>query len=449
MRKSGRHIGFISTRFAGTDGVSLETANWATVLERLGHTCFYFSGLSDRPVKRSHVVPEAFYRHPAIDAINQMAFAGDWGTAAAARAAHPEIASLYNDNFSMYIRPPHISRQVQQLKDYLKEHLYAFAGEFELDLLLVENALAIPINLPLGLAITEFIAETGYPTIAHHHDFHWERQRFMVNCVPDYIAAAFPPRLPSIRHVAINSVAASQLATRTGLSAMVIPNVMDYDNPPPPLDDYARTARADLGLGPDEYLFLQPTRIIQRKGIEHAIELTRRVGLKAKLVISHAAGDEGNDYEQRVREFAKMLDVTVNFEANIVQDQRGQTSDGRKIYSLADVYPQADLVTYPSSIEGFGNAFLEAIYYRRPIVVNNYSIYEVDIKPKGFRVIKFDGYIDSSTIERVRYLLAHPAEVQAYVEQNYQLARRYYSYTVLEQHLRLLLADCLGDSVCD
>jgi mannosylglucosylglycerate synthase len=449
MRTPGRHIGFISTRFAGTDGVSLETAKWAAVLEKLGHTCFYFSGLSDRPPGRSHVVPEAFYRHPAIDAINKAAFAGDWGTAAQARAAHPEIAPLYNDYFSIYIRPPQISRQVEALKNHFKDRLYAFASEFELELLIVENALTIPINLPLGLAITEFIAETGYPTIAHHHDFHWERQRFMVNCVHDYIAAAFPPALPSVRHVVINSVAASQLASRTGLSAMVIPNVMDYDNPPPPLDDYARTARADLGVGIGEYLFLQPTRIIQRKGIEHAIELTRRVGLKAKLVISHAAGDEGTDYEQRVREFARLLDVTVNFEANIVQDQRGQTADGHKIYSLADIYPQADLVTYPSTIEGFGNAFLEAVYYRRLIVVNNYSIYEVDIKPKGFRVIKFDGYIDQSTLERVYYMLMHPAEIESYVEQNYQLARRYYSFAALEQRLRLLLSDCLGETLCD
>ena len=449
MISPGRNIGFISTRFAGTDGVSLETAKWAAVLERLGHRCFYFSGQSDRPPERSHVVPEAFYRHSTIDAINKIAFAGDWGTTTQARAAHPESAPLYNDFFSIYVRPPHVSRQVQELKDYFKERLYAFARDFELELLIVENALAIPINLPLGLAITEFIAETGYPTIAHHHDLYWERQRFMVNCVHDYIAAAFPPTLPSIRHVVINSVAAYQLATRTGVSAMVIPNVMDYDNPPPPVDSYARAARADLGVADGEYLFLQPTRIIQRKGIEHAIELTRRVGLKAKLVISHASGDEGTDYEQRVREFARLLDVTVNFEASIVQDQRGLSADGRKIYALADIYPQADLVTYPSSIEGFGNAFLEAVYYRRLIVVNNYSIYEVDIKPKGFRVIKFDGFIDQSTLDHVRHMVTHPAEVAAYAEQNYQLARRYYSFKVLEQHLRLLLADCLGEAMCD
>ena len=60
------NIGFISFRFAGTDGVSLETSKWAEVLEGMGHTCFYFSGLSDRPDDRSMVVPEAHFLHPEI-----------------------------------------------------------------------------------------------------------------------------------------------------------------------------------------------------------------------------------------------------------------------------------------------------------------------------------------------------------------------------------------------
>src|SRR5687768_4682153 len=156
-----RRIGFISTRFAGTDGVSLETAKWATVIERLGHQCFYFSGLSDRPTEISYVVPEAFYRHPTIDAINQVVFAGTWGILHEGRKTHPEIEELHQDFFSVYIRPARISKQVQELKEYFKEHLYKFAHQFRLEALITENALTIPVNIPLGLALTEFIAETG------------------------------------------------------------------------------------------------------------------------------------------------------------------------------------------------------------------------------------------------------------------------------------------------
>ena len=175
--------------------------------------------------------------------------------------------------------------------------------------------------------------------------------------------------------------------------------------------------------------------------------MVRQLGLPAKLVISHASGDEGTDYEQRVREYAHLLDVTVRFESDQVQDYRGITKDGKKIYTLGDVYPHADLVTYPSTIEGFGNAFLEAVYYHRPILVNNYSIYEVDIKPKGFRAVWFDGYISKTTLEATRQILQNPEQAQKWAEENYQLAKRYFSFIVLERRLQSVLADCLGQQV--
>lgn len=440
-----RRIGFISTRFAGTDGVSLETAKWAEVLEGLGHQCFYFCGECDRPESVSHIVPEAFYRHPDIDAINQTVYTGSWGQMHTQFSKQNGLKRLSQDFFSIYIRPREITKQIQNLRTYLTDELYKFAKRFNLELLIVENALTIPVNIPLGLAISDFIAETGFPVIAHHHDFYWERQRFLNNSVGDYLSAAFPPNFPSVHHVVLNSVQAKALASRVGVNSMQIPNVMNFNASPKTPDGYADDARKDLGLDENQYLILQPTRIIQRKGIEHAIELTRRLNLPAELVISHAAGDEGTDYEKHVREFSDLLGVTVNFESDIVAPSRGMTPNGRKIYSLDDIYPLADLVTYPSMIEGFGNAFLEAVYYKRPLVINNYSIYEADIKPKGFHVVEFDGFVSEKTLVQVRDILLNPQKYAEKWEQNFHLASRYYSYSMLEHRLGLLLADCFGE----
>lgn len=442
-----RRIGFVSTRFSGTDGVSLETAKWAAVLERLGHTCFYFAGLSDRPADRSRIVPEAFYRHPDIEAINHRAYAGEWDSNHDGRPTNIEPPELRHPALSIYTRPPWLTTRIHELREALKVELRSFVGAFDLELLVIENASAIPLNLPLGLAIAELIAETGIPTIAHGHDFHWERQRFLVNCVPDILAAAFPPSHPSIRHVVINSVQASQLASRHGLTPHVIPNVMEFERPPGPPGVEPALVRADLGVANDELLLLQPTRVIQRKGIEHAIEFTRRLGRPARLVISHAAGDEGPEYETRVREFAELLGVDVRFESEIVGEHPGLTPDGRRIYTLAEVYPAADFVTYPSAFEGFGNAFLEAVYYRRPILVNNYSTYEVDIRPRGFRVVWFDGFISDATLALARQLLDDPALSAEWTARNYDLGARHFSFTILQRHLEDLLADCFGEAV--
>ena len=412
-------IGFISTRFEGTDGVSLETRKWVRVLESLDYECFFFAGASEWDASRSWIVPEAHFDHPAVEAIN-------------------------NQVFGVRTRPPEVTRQIQLLKDHLKSELYHFIDRFGIGLLVVENALAIPMNIPLGLAITELISETGLPTIGHHHDFFWERKRFLVNSVWDYLNMAFPPHLPSIRHVVINSHAANQLSLRTGVSNMVLPNVMDFDHPPAAPDAYCQDLRQALQMADGEWMFLQPTRVVPRKGIEHAIELTRRIGFRARLVISNASGDEGMDYESYLREYAQILNVSVNFVSDIIQDQRS-LSAGHKVYALYDIYPFADLVTYPSDIEGFGNAFLEAVYFRRPIIVNNYSIFNTDIKPKGFEVIEFDSFITDAAVEKTLRVLENPALAQEMTSRNYTLARRHYSFSVLERHLQTLLAECFGE----
>ncbi len=415
-------IGFVSTRLGTTDGVSLEAEKWSHVLKRLGHTCFYFAGLCDRPADLSYVVPEAHF-------------------------THPQIAKIYDAAFSNRNRPRQLTRQINEMAQHLKGHLYEFAKRFDLHVLLVENALAIPLNIPLGIALTEFIAETGFHTIAHHHDLYWERRRFLVNCVWDYLDMCFPPRLPTIRHIVINSPAAAQLSYRRGISARLIPNVMDFDNPPLAPDEYASTVRADLAVGSDEYFFLQPTRIVRRKGIEHAIELVRRLPMPARLVISHASGDEGDAYERHLRSFSKLLDISTIFVSDIISDQRGRTADGRKIYSLWDVYPYADIVTYPSLLEGFGNAFLESVYFRRPIVVNDYTIYAIDIKPKGFRAVELDGFITDEAVAEVVRVLKTPKIAAEMTEHNYQLAKRFYSFAFLEHQLEGLLQSFTGEDV--
>jgi glycosyltransferase involved in cell wall biosynthesis len=223
---------------------------------------------------------------------------------------------------------------------------------------------------------------------------------------------------------------------------------MDYANPPDPLDDYASDVRHAFGIAGDEYLILQPTRVIQRKGIEHAIELVRRLGqkgVKAKLVISHASGDEGADYERRVREYSELMAVNTVFVSDLISDKRGTLEDGRKVYTLSDVYPHADLVTYPSTYEGFGNAFLEAIYFKKPLLVNTYSIYFHDIKPKGFDVIEIDEFVKEWTVNDVIDILANKSRSKEMVDRNYLLAKKFYSYANLKRKLRFLLTDFFGE----
>lgn len=413
------NIGFISFRFQGTDGVSLETSKWAEVFEEMGHKCYYFSGLSDRPSDCSMVVEQAHF-------------------------LELENREYYSKFFNSTKRTIAETQWIHSRREFFKEHLYSYIKIFNIDLIVPQNILSFPLNIPLSMALVEIIAETNIPTIAHHHDFTWERKPLLVNSIWDYITMAVPPNLQSVQHVVINSSASQQMARRVGASSTIIPNVMDFENPPPEKDDYSSDLREVLGIEPDELFILQPTRVVQRKGIEHAIELVSRLGRKACLVISHATGDDGYDYEARVAEFAEQMGVRTIFSSERFSEKRGTTEGGKKIYSLSDAYPHADLVTYPSLIEGFGNAFLEAIYYRKPIVVNNYAIFATDIRPKGFKVIEFDEYITKQTVQDTLRILDDSEHQADLCNFNYALALRHFSYKVLRSQFQVLLANAFG-----
>ena len=104
------NVGFISTRLAGTDGVSLETAKWAEVFERVGFACYYFAGELDRPAESSYIFREAHFQHP-------------------------DISELFQKCFGVRVRGRAVTQKIYELKRKLKDHLYKFIEKFEIDLL--------------------------------------------------------------------------------------------------------------------------------------------------------------------------------------------------------------------------------------------------------------------------------------------------------------------------
>jgi glycosyltransferase involved in cell wall biosynthesis len=413
-------IGFISIRLNGTDGVSLELEKWATVLRRMGHQLFYCADeLGGYYAAGGTLIPQLRFDYQSIMHFSQSAF-GEGGT---------------------QIKNVKLVNQIYEAADKIRAPLRKFIRSNRLDLIVVENALTIPMNLPLGITLTGLIAELGIDTIAHHHDFYWEQQRYQVNAILDLLDTAFPAKLPPIQHVAINTVAQHRLKVRHGIDSGVIPNVLDFATPPPTIDQYTQDFRKVIGLTEGDFFVLQPTRVIQRKGIEMAIELVHRLNLPDhRLFITHRAHDEGLEYWHRLKRKAGMMKVNLQLIDHLIGAARTKAND-HKIYSLWDAYPHADLVTYPSTYEGFGNTLLETVYFKRLTVINRYPVYEADIGPLGFEFIELDGCVDDKAVKKTNELLNNPEQIKAMTEKNYALAREHFSLEVLEKKLSEIIAN--------
>ncbi len=414
-------IGIVATRLGDVDGVSFEVVKWQTVVRRLGHDVYLCAGAvpadDDTPAT---LIPEMHFNHQP--------------------AARVSEASFDPDSDGEGVR-----HEIDRLAVPLRAALARWLDDNRIERLVVQNAWAIPMHMPLGVALARLARATGVPAISHNHDYWWERERFATCIVPEVLDEAFPPGLPNVAHVSINSLAADELHRRRGLVSAVIPNVFDFDQPHPP-DSAARAVqlRVELGLAPDSLLVVQPTRVVPRKGIELAIELVARLERPdAVLLITSPAGDEGYEYLVRLQALAERLSVDLRYAPDRFRPSVNDSLNDdlpEPAHSLVDAYIAADLISYPSLYEGYGNALVEAVFFEKPLVVNRYPVYDADIRPLGFRFVELNGEVTDEAVEEVRRLLADDERRAADAEHNLALGRQHLSY----DRLASSLADLLG-----
>lgn len=402
-------IGFVSTRLAGTDGVSLETRKWAAIFRRLGHEVFYCAGELDEDLP-GLVEPLMHFRHPQIQTLNIEAF------------QQRRLSASF-------------SADLEQAARIIERRLEEFVRIYRIQVLVVENALTIPMNLAFGVALQRFLARGDLLAIAHHHDFYWERERFLANAIPELLDTVFPPDLPNLKHVVINSMAQRSLWERRRLASVVVPNIFDFSQAAPGITHRNADLRRALQLDERHLLILQPTRVVRRKGIELSLALVRQLRRRSNrrrlldkepvLLISHHAGDEGWEYLEELHALAQRWRVPLVYAA---AHFHARPDNQPNAFSLWDAYVHADFVTYPSLYEGFGNALLEAVYFRLPVMVNRYHVFAQDIAPLGFDFIEIDGRVTEETVAQVVEVLRDPVRRRRMVERNYQLAREHFSY---------------------
>lgn len=441
-------------RIGETDGVSLEMDKWKKILEEMDHEVFMIAGSSG--TTEGYVIPELGYRYEEDLRIERNAYVA----------------------FNEYKNEAELMEGIEKAAAKLESRFTRIFQALRIELVIPNNIFSIGRSLPTALALYRTIEKLDLPVICHHHDFHWERTNFSKpTCqgVADLLEKLYPPAGERYRHVVINHLAQASMKRRKGYESTVVPNVFDFEGKLWTVDEYNQDFKEKLGLRPQDLVFLQATRVTNRKAIELAIEqiavLNREDVRKnwigkslydgrvfqedTEIVLLLPGMIESEDgYEMRLDELAQRKGVRLRWGGKWVDHSRTHT-ETHKVYSLWDAYVFADFVTYPSVWEGWGNQFLEAVFAKKPILIFEYAVYKTDILSAGFDVISLgDEYktdsagmamIDPAIYERsaeeIQTCLTDSKEYQRIVEHNFQVGSRTFSHINLRKILIQLMKD--------
>jgi glycosyltransferase involved in cell wall biosynthesis len=269
------------------------------------------------------------------------------------------------------------------------------------DLVVVENLLTIPMNLPASSAVAAVLR--GRPAILHHHDPPWQRARYQH-------VTELPIHDRAWRHVAISRLTASELTARGFPASHIWPAI---DTGASPGNGRALISESEAGR-PDRPLLLHPVRAIARKAIPVALALAGEVGGTYWLT---GPAEEGYDAE-----LARLLR-----DAAAPVWRRGLDPD-----EVSAAYAACDAVLFPSTWEGFGLPPIEAGLWRRPVVVGPYPVAD-ELRALGFR------WLPADDAEPLRRVLADPDSAVEDLAVNHDLVTRHFSYDVLRDALHALL----------
>ena len=439
------NIALAHFRVGETDGVSLEMEKWRKVLERMGHRVIFISGT---PNYGEVCIPE-------MD-------------------LHSELFEKHKRNsyerLEDYESEEDFKRDILRYADIIEKKLEEVVEREKIDLIIPNNIFSLGVGLPIAIAFHRVIKRKGLKVIGHHHDFYWERENlshptcdFVRECLDKY----FPPLDVPMVHVVINKIAQKELKKRKGVDSIVVPNVLDFEQPLWVYDDFNKDLRERIGLNANDIVVLQATRVTERKAIEISIEfvgeLQRRRGKlhgilydgrnfsKDDRIVLLMPGliETGNEYVEFLKEVAKREGVEILW-INSMIDAKRSMRDGEKKYSLWDTYVVSDIITYPSVIEGWGNQFLEGIFAKKPLVVFEYPVYKTDIKDLGFEVISLGDVFETringkyvsipkeaiiKAVEKAISVLKDEKAYKEMVEKNFELGKKYFSYRTLESIL--------------
>lgn len=454
----GMRVLMIHFRVGRTDGVSLEITAWKEILEKAGATVLWCAG----PISTgADYVIEALEQqlNPDVFAIDEDAFGG---------------LKTFTDTASL-------DQAILAKQAELETELIKVLADCRPDRVMVSNVWSVGEHVAAAGALTRALDRFGIPTLGIHHDFYWDNGRCespTSALVRSLLKEFFPSRREWLKHACINSIARKELKRRKGLDAGLIYDTLDFNQPEWKKDDYNEDLLHESGVDENDVVVLQATRTVRRKNIELAIDLVAQLNLtrnrmrlealglydgrpyradknQAVLILAGYAEKRDGWYLEALLRYAFKKKVKVVFLGDVIGGSRLAADEMRKKnYALWDAYPFADLVTYPSEREGFGNQLLEAVFARKPVVVFEYPVLVSDILPHGFEFISMGNrarYHEESRLIKLELkelrrvtgeAVAVLTDAKAYrqvVEKNFRLGEKHFSYKHTLKTLQELL----------
>lgn len=447
---SKKTIAICHYRIGGIDGTSLVIFKRKRALEEMGYRVVLIAG--PRESVADYNIPLLEFDRPSIVKIKENAFF----------------------DFKDYASEKDLLTDIEKVSDAIKKEFLKIHKKEKFDCLFFHNIFSHGRHISAAKACYEFARENNIKTVAVNHDFYFagsyaDIYKPQTPLIKKYLKQFVPPRDNFIKHITINSINQKILKQKTGLPSDILADMFDFKQAEWKKDKYNSDLLQSCGINENDLVILQATRIVRRKGIELAIDFVaelekikkslvgkslyngKKITENSKFVFVLANYIEPSDqnYGKALKKKIKEVGIKAKFINSHIGRCRDQ-KNGKKIYSLWDIYARADLVTFPSIWEGWGNQFIEAVFAKKPILVFEYPVFKADIRKEGYKIISLGdklakndknglrqvskNKITEASEEAIKWLT--DKNLKKTLERNYQIGKKFHNRQMIKDFFK-------------
>jgi mannosylglucosylglycerate synthase len=338
------------------------------------------------------------------------------------------------------------------------EQLYE---KYNIQIIHVSGYFSYPISLSLTHCLDQLINDKNIKSISMNHDFLWERQYKLRGPTIEIYEHFLPVINPNNLTIVSTQYAADMFNKRyPKINVVVIPSLFDFQNDLSLTHSKKKIFRNSIGVQENDILIIQPSRISPPKGIHLSINLAynikKHTGKRVVLLVTGGRSvGFSTYYHMQLIKFANEIGVEVIWTKFPYTKCNGSACEHNNC--IATAFMSSDIVSMPSSVEGFGNPVVESVIFKKPLVTTEYPVMKHEFLAKGFsfHTIPVDEEITKYMHQKENYEFSIHLYSKDFLDalledalssngnsirvKNLKLANKYYSSEKIEEYLKPVL----------
>ena len=202
------NIGYIIPEVGDYSSLSIEFMKWHQVLTDLGHTVHVFTGKMTRYLNNVTVMQEI-----AVD--------------------NDKNNEIYYNVFDSLNKPDDVMGDIESSAEHIESILSRWCVEKDIELLIVENYLSVPINLAVSYALFKLFKQIRCVKLIRHHDAFYKNNLMQMvkdEFVKKLLLTCFPIQDEHVFHIVTNRLIKTYLKEKCGVDSIIVPYVIDGTN---------------------------------------------------------------------------------------------------------------------------------------------------------------------------------------------------------------------------